>query len=280
MKYKTSDLSKLLNVSANTIRRFAEKGYLSPARDDDNQYRYFGDGDVEKITYISKYRKIGLGHDEIAAMFQSHIMENQKIYQTKMDEIDREIARLTSLRHMLKDDIKMMKGVSDYGDNFIEMDSIPVHYVSYKTNRTIRSEGNYRKEAQRFLYDFPEIEYAYIIRKDDILNRRIRYEEAIAIRSKLAGQLKLDMDREVIEQYPKYPSVLRIVKLPIDFADENFISPQEVKRILYDDFFAYMEEKGYTLAGDAIGVKIGFSKEDGKEMQYIVLGMPVDKKMN
>jgi len=66
----------------------------------------------------------------------------------------------------------------------------------------------------------------------------------------------------------------------IDFADENFISPQEVKRILYDDFFAYMEEKGYTLAGDAIGVKIGFSKEDGKEMQYVVLGMPVDKKMN
>ncbi len=278
MKYKTSDLSKLLNVSANTIRRFAEKGYLSPARDDDNQYRYFGDGDVEKITYISKYRKIGLGHDEIAAMFQSDIIENQKIYQNKMDEIDREIVRLTSLRHMLKDDIKMMKSVFEYEDDFIEMDSVPVHYVSYKTDKAIRNNGDYRKEAQRFLYDFPEIEYAYIIRKEDVLNRRIRYEEAIAIRSRLAEKLNLDLTNEVIEQYPKHPSILRIVKLPIDFTAANIISSQEVKRILYDDFFAYMEEKGYALAGDAIGVKIGYSKEDEREMQYIVLGMPVDKK--
>ena len=39
----------------------------------------------------------------------------------------------------------------------------------------------------------------------------------------------------------------------------------------------YMAEKGYKLAGDAIAVKIGFSLEEGEEMQYLVMGMPVEK---
>ena len=40
MKYKTGDLSKILGVSANTIRRFTEKGYLNPDRNMDNRYRF------------------------------------------------------------------------------------------------------------------------------------------------------------------------------------------------------------------------------------------------
>ncbi len=277
MKYKTSDLSKMLDVSANTIRRFAEKGYLSPQRNDGNQYRYFGDEDVEKITYISKYRKIGFGHDEIASMLNSDISHNCSVYERKMQELDVEIARLQALRHMLKDDIMMMKGIEKYGTDFIEMDSVAVHYVSYKKGDDIREDSNTRDALHQFIYDFPEIEYSYIIRKEDILNRKVRCEEAIAIRTHLANKRNLNLNNEAIEQYPACPSILRIIKLPIDFANGELAESEEIKKVLYDDFFAYMQEKGYELAGDAFGAKIGFSKEDDKEMQYIILGMPVEK---
>lgn len=277
MKYKTSDLSKMLDVSANTIRRFAEKGYLSPQRNDGNQYRYFGDEDVEKITYISKYRKIGFGHDEIASMLNSDISHNCSVYEKKMQELDVEIARLQALRHMLKDDIMMMKGIEKYGTDFIEMDSVAVHYVSYKKGDEIREDSNTREALHQFIYDFPEIEYNYIIRKEDILNRKVRCEEAIAIRTKLANKRNLNLNNEAIEQYPACPSILRIIKLPIDFANGELAESEDIKKILYDDFFAYMQEKGYELAGDAFGAKIGFSKEDDREMQYIILGMPVKK---
>ena len=278
MKYRTSDLSKMLDVSANTIRRFAEKGYLSPDRDDKNQYRYFGNVDVEKITYISKYRKIGFGHEEIANMLNSDIYENCLMYQKKMDELDREIARLQFLRHMVKDDINMMKGVSEFGDNFIERNSVAMHYVSYKFDDKIANSDSKQKQLHRFIYDFPEVEYIYIIRKDDILNRRIRCEEAIAIRSKLAYKQSIDVEDEAIEVYPETPSVLRIVRVPINFMDGSPEEKESTKKTLFDDFFVYMEEKGYILAGDAVGVKVGFSKEEDIEWQYIVLGMPVVKK--
>lgn len=278
MKYKTSDLSKMLDVSANTIRRFAEKGYLSPGRNDENQYRYFGNVDVEKITYISKYRKIGFGHDEIATMLNSDIHENCIAYERKLNELDREIARLQFLRHMVKDDINMMKGVVEYGEHFIERNSVAMHYISYKADDAIVSDVHKRQQLHRFIYDFPEVEYVYIIRKEDILNRRIRCDEAIGIRSKLAHKQAINVEAAGIECYPETPSVMRIVKLPIDFMEGSPEEDEKTKRILFDDFLEYMEQKGYALDGDAVGVKIGFSKEAGREMQYIVLGMPIVKK--
>ncbi len=280
MRYKTSELSKILNVSSNTIRRFAEKGYLSPDRDADNQYRNFGDSDVEKITYISKYRKIGLSHDEIAVMFDSDLVENARTYEAKLEGLEKEIARLKSISHMLKDDLKMMKGVELYGDSFVEMDCVSMHYVSYKMDGCIRSGAEYREKIHQFLYEIPENEYIYIIRKEDILARKIRYEEAISIRTKLAEKRGINLDYPVIEHYPKRASIMRIVRFPLDFANEKTISAKEVKRILYDSFFEYMEDKGYVLAGDAIGVKIGFSKENGEEVQYVLFSMPVEPKVD
>ena len=115
MKYKTSDLSKILNVSDNTIRRYAQKGYLNPERDEDTKYRYFNNSDVEKMAYISKYRKIGFGHEEIANMFQYDIDQCNVTFEEKMEEIDREIKKLTYLRHMLKDDININSITSLFG---------------------------------------------------------------------------------------------------------------------------------------------------------------------
>ncbi len=278
MKYKTSDLSKMLNVSANTIRRFAEKGYLSPQRDDDNQYRYFENSDVEKTTYISKYRKIGFGHEEIADMFQSDLFEKCAIYEKKMEELDKEIMRLKFHRHMLKDDINLIRRSKEYGEEFQEKDCVPLHYVSYKSDRKMSTDRQCIEEVHRFLYDFPEIRYIYIVRKEDILQRRIRYEEAIAIREDLVEYLGLDVSNEVIEYYPRHKSIMRVVRLPIDFRDENVMESYDVKALLYDNFFKFMNENGYILAGDAIGVKIGFSKEEGQEMQYILFSMPVEEK--
>ena len=51
MKYNTNDLSEILDVTTNTIRRFEERGYLNPERDGANGYRVFDSGDLEKAIW-------------------------------------------------------------------------------------------------------------------------------------------------------------------------------------------------------------------------------------
>ena len=38
MRYKISDLAKLLDVSTNTVRRYEDMGYISAVRDENSGY--------------------------------------------------------------------------------------------------------------------------------------------------------------------------------------------------------------------------------------------------
>ncbi len=77
--------------------------------------------------------------------------------------------------------------------------------------------------------------------------------------------------------YERHSSILRFTRLPFDFMDENRISREELRQVLFDDFFNYMEEHGLCLAGDVFGLKIGFSREGGQEWQYVLMHFPVDR---
>lgn len=46
MKYKISELAKLLGVSTNTVRRYEDMGYISAVRDEKSGYRYYNDDDI------------------------------------------------------------------------------------------------------------------------------------------------------------------------------------------------------------------------------------------
>ena len=46
MRYKISDLAKLLDVSTNTVRRYEDMGYISAVRDENSGYRYYDDDGI------------------------------------------------------------------------------------------------------------------------------------------------------------------------------------------------------------------------------------------
>ena len=49
------------------------------------------------------------------------------------------------------------------------MTSVGLYYVPYKLGAHIKTEADRKKQLHRFIYDFPETEYVYIIR---IINHR------------------------------------------------------------------------------------------------------------
>ena len=60
--YKINELSSLFDVSTNTIRRYEDYGYISPSRDDENNYRYYSEEDIDKLVYVSKSRGFGFSY--------------------------------------------------------------------------------------------------------------------------------------------------------------------------------------------------------------------------
>lgn len=276
MKYNTNDLSEILDVTANTIRRFEERGYLNPERDGANGYRVFDSGDLEKAIYIGRYRKIGFEHSDITNLFQENLAMGLRRFQMKMKGLDEKIAALMATRHMLNDDIILMeRGIANNGE-IIEKTCRSFYYVLYHKNGWINTEGKNGDAYRKFVEECPEIKYVYIFDKENIENESLVYSEGIASNEIFTGLYGVDVEPP-IKYYEKRPSLMRFARLPIDMENEGQISREELKKLIYGDFLDYIKEKNLHITGDMMGVKIGFSREEDREWQYVLLNLPVER---
>ncbi|MBI5838964.1 MAG: MerR family transcriptional regulator [Chloroflexi bacterium] len=62
---KIQDLSRKTGVSAKTIRYYEEIGLLPPPARADNNYRQYGEQDVERLRLVAGARRLDLSLDEI-----------------------------------------------------------------------------------------------------------------------------------------------------------------------------------------------------------------------
>lgn len=108
MRYKISDLAKLLDVSTNTVRRYEDMGYISAVRDENSGYRYYDDDGIFGVLNAKMHVKYGFSHEQIAKMQHFSLEQSIEAYKERMDEMDRQIAYMTYLRHRLKDDYVLM----------------------------------------------------------------------------------------------------------------------------------------------------------------------------
>lgn len=276
MEYNTSDLSKILDVTTNTIRRFEEKGFLNPQRDDQNGYRIFDSGDLEKAVYIARYRKIGFDHNEIASLFHENLGMGLRRFQMKMTEIDAQIATLMATRQMLSDDVILMQRAIASTGEIEEKPCQSLYYMLYQRNGHIHMEGRREKEYREFVEQCPEIKYIYLMDKENVERERLVYSEGIAVKELLMGLYGIKA-QPYLKYYESRLSIMRFVKLPIGIEKEEQMSKDEFKKLICGDFLEYVKKNKLKITGDMLGIKIGFSREQEREWQYVLLSLPVEK---
>lgn len=275
MKYNTNDLSEILDVTTNTIRRFEEKGFLNPERNEQNGYRAFDGGDLEKAIYVGRYRKIGFDHSDIANLFQENLGMGLRRFQVKMKEIDEKISALMATRHMLNDDIVLMERVIANKGEIVEKTCRSFYYILYHQNGQINTEGRNGEAYRKFKEECPEIKYIYIFDKENVEKGNLVYSEGIASNEIFTGLYGVEIEPPIMH-YEKRPSLMRFARLPIDMESEEQISREALKKLIYGDFLEYIKKNSLRITGDMIGIKVGFSSEEGKEWQYVFLNLPVE----
>ena len=271
--YTPGDLSKLLNVSTNTIRRYDEKGYFNARRREENGYRTFGHADLEKLMYISKYRKVGFSHKDISQMLQQKLWQTAEDIEAYKRNLDAQIAQLQAYSHMLKDDIRMMQRARQYEAQMIEQDCSPMHYVLYQEKGKLCLDGEQGAVLRRFMDSCPEFKYIYLFAREDVLSGRLIWSEGVVANQLFTAKYDVEIT-PLVQSYERRPCVMQFVRIPLHFMDETQISQEQLRGILYDNILTYMQGKGYELVGDVIGIKVGYSCEEGKEWQYLLLSFP------
>jgi len=98
--------AEMANLPAKTIRYYEEIGLVAPARSD-NGYRDYSDKDVHRLRFLQRSRSLGFTIDECRLLLSLYDDQNRAsadvkaVALEKVEEIDRKISELQSLRDTL-----------------------------------------------------------------------------------------------------------------------------------------------------------------------------------
>lgn len=102
------ELTRQTGVPTKTIRYYESIGLLPPPTRAANNYRQYTPADVERLRFIASARSLGFSLDDISEILAARdggLAPCQRVLDAiaqRLDEIDRRIAGLLSLRNLLK----------------------------------------------------------------------------------------------------------------------------------------------------------------------------------
>ncbi len=275
MKYKISELAKLLDVSTNTIRRYEKKGYFEAVPDDKSGYKYYEDDSVFNVINAKLLRKYGFSHEEIDIINDYNLDENIHCFEEKMKELDEKLAYYTYVRHRMKDDLVLMRKIQSRKEVY-EAECTEMVYVLYSDGKKLLMEPERLQKIKEFLYDSPEVQRVYFISKEDFDNNTLILKRGWAIKDMHMEKYHMT-ESDYTVRYKAHRSVMQIVKVPLKTSEFETFSNDEIKNMLLKEHLEYINNNNLEIAGDIIAVVITKVKEEGKEVVYFLVSIPVDK---
>lgn len=273
MRYKVSQLAKLLGVSTNTIRRYEAEGFFTSRRDESG-YRWYSEEDISRASVIRLYTKCGFSLDEIKSMLGNNTDSILEICLKRLDEMDREMHRLKYLRHWLKDDITMrrtaeamkeggkalekyLRGPMREQDGYIIMPCMDLLYVICSKGSKIYSEKGRLETINKFMYDMPEVKLFTIYKHEDIKKGQLVPYNGWSI--KVMDFKRWDMDPKpftanpYVESYPCKDSLYGIIEISSDDNQEHF---RQIHFEYYKKAMDYMKSHNMSPDGDIMEIVV------------------------
>ncbi|MFP4977472.1 MerR family transcriptional regulator [Paenibacillus sp. CN-4] len=287
MKYCIGEFASILGVTSDTLRLYEKHNIVKPEKDESNSYRYFNDLDVRDLLMSRWYRSLRFPLQDVAGLMQTSSLEGvtDKIKDSRL-ELEEEVRRLTRLLGKVTELEQEMKAVPDRLNRCI-LKQVPGLYRIRQTeqNSLIRSEALHRL-VNGWMELLPFTFYCFRMEKGGPeqpgqpgrpgqLDRPDRpgkqngeafnYSWGLT----LTQQDALELAAETGEQTEYLPPALCISTVLRTSAEEH------LNRESFRPLYRYMEEYGYTAAGEVFGKILLTEKGPQGSRSYLEVNLPV-----
>ena len=105
--FNIGEAAKASGVTAKMVRHYEAIGLLPPARRTEAGYRLYGSQDIRVLQFVHRGRALGFSLDQVAgllALWQDKgraSADVRRLARTHIDELDRKIAELESMKRTL-----------------------------------------------------------------------------------------------------------------------------------------------------------------------------------
>lgn len=168
MKFSIGQVSKLFEISKDTLRHYDKIGILKPEVNETNGYRYYYEEDLEKLGLILETKYLGIPLSEIKETIESEcLIQYKNLVEKQEQSIKKQIKELKTKEKHLQEARetldKIIKFKNEY--DFSKLDIYEKSMVLYGIKFTKIFDGSFYKEFLLELEEssgFDEEEYYYI----------------------------------------------------------------------------------------------------------------------
>lgn len=269
-KFLIGELSRIFNISTDTLRYYDKIGLLKPEHDSINHYRYYS---VEKFFTLS--RILFLKSLDISIKDIKNYLANQNtnhllmLLKNEEASIDAKINHLLNLKGKITSKIELIEGV-DKHINEIRIQRLPQRWGVFIDIENIEDDfeikSSFKKHESHLKMSSWLIEGQIYtsISKENILKEHFhKFNYFIEILSRTENG---DERIEVLEEN--------------DYACIVFCGPYDKIEHYYRLLIQWIEENGYEIAGDSIEKNIvdyGFSNSEEEYISEIQIPIVLKK---
>ena len=269
-RLKIGEFSRLMQVTVKTLRHYEQKGLLIPEEVDQwTGYRYYGIVQMQKLNSIRQLQRFGFSLEEIKDLFEdeSHVPSIELLTE-KIEETEKQLQQLLARRSQLLEWVDSRKKVKTMEKFSIQ--SLPEVIVA-SHREVIPDYAALGKlcysvigpEMQRLGCKCPPPGYCFTIehqKEYTPTNIDIEYCEQVE---------EMGSDSSII-QFKRFPEVAKALCM-------KHYGPYERFYESFTEAFAYLEEKGYKIAGHPRTCYIdGIWNQEDPEKWLSIIQIPIE----
>lgn len=267
MKYKISEVAKMLGITSEAIRYYEEQNIIKPSKSDSSGYRSYSVWDIHALLHARAYRQYGYSLSETADLINNCAIEEIiSNLEKKTTDIEREVAYTKKL---LKS-IKQMQIIIADTNNQLGKYSIEKRPAMYRLENedqyVMISDPKIKKVSSLWVKHTPFVFTSARWTKEDYEQGNSKHYFGLCVEEQFADFLPEDKPA-YISYVPEQPCLYTAIESRPSIA----LTPQRLTPAV-----EYMKSQGMTLSGDIISRVVNYRKATDEYVNCHQVWLPFD----
>jgi DNA-binding transcriptional MerR regulator len=268
MKYKIGDVSKILNIPADTLRYYEKMNIVHPDKNYDNQYRSYMPWDINFLTECKRFRGFDFSLSEIEEImhhdnldhFTEKFVERQQYFEDKLKYY-------SLLVQKNKNIVADLKNAKNEIGQYTFSQHPDMYYFLHRFNYQYVKKDTFGGIFESWTNYFPFIDFIVEMKMDDVIDRNNNnnYSWGFSIEKEYANAFNIPFNNKV-----RHIEEMQCVSTIICAGSQGSFSLK-----LLDDALEFIEKNGYELSGNVTGIIIARVHEPEGYHRYFKIWLPV-----
>lgn len=160
--FHIGEIADFFGIPASTLRYWEENGLISPEKNEENNYREYSAADLMSLSDIIFYKNLGLPLKQIRKMDKTDIDEQRKLFEGKIEELERQKETIDRKIQELDYHISAIK-------TMVELEKHPFHQIEIDTECIVPFELVEMEKIKQYIsnpYLYSRVQHSSNLKKE------------------------------------------------------------------------------------------------------------------